>query len=142
METNDFTTTIVVQQSPAQVFEAVTQPEQWWSGEFEGVAKNLNDEFAYRYKDMHYSKQLVTELVPNEKVVWEVLDSNLSFLEDKQEWTGSRIVFEISRKGDETQLKFTHLGISPEVECFDACSSAWSQLIQQSLYNYITTGKT
>jgi len=142
METNDFTTTILVEQSPAQVFAAVNQPEQWWSGEFEGSTVNINDEFTYRYKDMHYSRQHVTELVPNEKVVWQVTDSNLSFLEDKQEWTGSKIMFEISTESNKTQLKFTHLGINPEVECYDACSNAWSELIQRSLYNYITTGKT
>ncbi|PJJ84504.1 SRPBCC family protein [Mucilaginibacter auburnensis] len=142
MDTNDFTTAITVDQSPEQVFDAVISPQQWWSGQFEGSTKQLNDEFTYRYKDMHYSKQCVTEFMPNKKVVWQVTDSNLSFLEDKHEWTGSKIVFEISHVGDKTQLKFTHYGISPAVECYDACSNAWSQLIQQSLYGFITTGKT
>jgi len=141
MQKTDFTTTIAVDQTPQQVFDAVTTPYDWWSGDFEGNTKKLNDEFTYQYGDMHYSKQRVVELIPGEKVVWLVIDSQLNFIEDKEEWTGTKIFFEISKKHGKTELRFTHKGVNPEVECYDACSTAWGQLIQQSLYNYITTGK-
>lgn len=141
MQTADFTTTITVDQTSDEVFDAITTPQNWWSGDFEGNTKNLNDEFTYRYQDMHYSKQRVSELIPGKKVVWLVTDSQLNFIEDKEEWTGTKMIFEISEEGGKTKLKFTHQGINPEVECYDACSTAWGQLIQQSLLNYITTGK-
>ena len=141
MQTTDFTTTITVDQSPTQVFDAVNTPQNWWSGNFEGNTKNLNDEFTYRYEDMHYSKQRVVESIPGEKVVWLVTESRLNFIEDKEEWTGTKIIFDITEKAGKTELKFTHEGIKPEVECYDACSTAWGQLIQQSLFTYITTGK-
>jgi uncharacterized protein YndB with AHSA1/START domain len=141
METNSFTTTITVDQSPEEVFNAVSTPQNWWSGDFEGETKSLNDEFTYRYQDMHYSKQQIIEMVPGKKVVWLVTESQLNFIKDKEEWTGTKIIFDISKKGDKTQLQFTHEGIKPEVECYDACSTAWGQLIQHSLYTYITTGR-
>ena len=141
METANFTTTILVDATPPQVFNAINQPQQWWSGEFTGSAEKLNDEFTYRYKDMHYSNQQVAEMIPNKKVVWLVTDSRLNFIEDKSEWTGTRIIFEIDEKDNKTQVRFTHEGITPEVECFSACSPAWTDLIQQSLFNYIITGK-
>ena len=141
METADFTTTITVDQTPEEVFDAVNTPQDWWSGDFEGYTKNLNDEFTYRYQDMHYSKQLVAELIPDKKVVWLVTESRLNFIADKEEWTGTKMIFEISGEDGKTQLKFTHAGINPQVECYDACSTAWGQLIQQSLNNYIATGK-
>ena len=140
MQATDFTTTITVDQSPNEVFEAIIEPQNWWSGDFEGDTKNVNDEFTYRYADMHYSKQRVVESIPGEKVVWLVTESQLNFIEDKEEWTGTKIIFEISKSGDKTQLKFTHAGINTEVECYDACSNAWGQLIQQSLFTYISTG--
>jgi uncharacterized protein YndB with AHSA1/START domain len=142
MEKNNFTTSILVDQSPKEVFEAVIAPEKWWSGHFQGNTKELGDEFTYRYKDIHYSKQEVTDLIPDEKVVWQVTESQLNFLEDKAEWTGTKIVFEIARIGNKTQLTFTHDGIYPEIECYSACSTAWGQLINQSLFNLITTGTT
>jgi hypothetical protein len=141
MKAKDFTTTIQVDKTPAEVFNAVNQPQKWWSGEFTGSTEKLNDEFTYRYKDLHYSKQQVTEMIPNKKVVWLITDSTLNFIEDKSEWTGTKITFEIAEKGDQTQVRFTHEGLTPEVECFSACSPAWTSLVQQSLFNYIITGE-
>lgn len=141
MKATDFTTTITVDQTPQEVFEAIITPQNWWSGEFEGNTEDVNGEFTYRYEDMHYSKQRVIESIPGKKVVWLVTESQLNFIEDKEEWTGTKIIFDISEKEGKTELKFTHEGIKPEVECYDACSTAWGQLIQQSLFTYISTGE-
>ncbi len=141
MENKDFTTTILVNQSVNEVFNAINQPQNWWSGEFTGSAEKLNDEFTYRYKDLHYSKQRVIEMIPNKKVVWLVTESQLNFIEDKSEWTGTKIIFELKERDGQTQLHFTHEGITPDVECYSACSPAWTSLIQESLLKYITTGK-
>jgi hypothetical protein len=141
METANFTTTILVDATPAAVFNSINQPQQWWSGEFIGSAEKLNDEFTYRYKDMHYSKQQVAEIIAKKKVVWLVTDSQLNFIEDKSEWTGTKIIFEITEKDSKTQVHFTHEGITPDVECFSACSPAWTNLIQESLFKYIATSE-
>jgi hypothetical protein len=59
----------------------------------------------------------------------------------KTEWKGTEITFEVSKKGDKTEVRFTHLGLVPESECFDACSNAWGSYINGSLRSLITTGK-
>lgn len=141
MKNQDFTTTIVVDQTPKQVFNAINNPRAWWSGEIKGSTDNYNDEFTYRYEDLHFSKQRIVETIPHQKVVWLVTESNLTFIDDKSEWTGTKIIFEIFKKGNQTQLTFTHEGLVPEVECYGACSPAWTQLVQQGLFTLITTGK-
>lgn len=141
METRDFTTTILVTQTPEEVFNAINTPQNWWSGQFTGSAKKMNDEFTYRYKDIHYSKQQVVEMIPNKKVVWLVTESTLNFIDDKNEWTGTKIIFEIGEKDNKTQIRFIHEGLVPEVECYDACEGAWTDLIQQSLFKFIITGE-
>ncbi|MEO6254530.1 MAG: SRPBCC domain-containing protein, partial [Ferruginibacter sp.] len=65
----------------------------------------------------------------------------LNFISDKSEWTGTTISFDISEQDNKTQLRFTHAGLHPDIECYGACSNAWSQLVQQSLLSLITTGK-
>jgi hypothetical protein len=80
-------------------------------------------------------------MIPNQKVVWLVTDSSLNFTEDINEWTGTKISFEIAEKDGKTELRFSHIGLVPGIECFDACSSAWTQLVRQGLFNLITTGK-
>jgi len=141
MTTPDFTTTIVVDQTPKQVFNAINNPQAWWSGEIKGSTDKLNDEFTYRYKELHLSKQRIVEMIPDQKVVWLVTESKINYAEDKREWTDTKISFEISEQDNKTQLRFTHLGLVPEIECFDSCSNSWSQLIQQGLFSLITTGK-
>lgn len=141
MKNQDFTTAFTVDQTPKEAFDAVNNPRAWWSGEIEGSTDKLNAEFTYRYKDIHYSKQKVTELVPGKKVVWLVTESRLNFIEDKAEWNGSKISFEIAKKGDKTELRFTHVGLVPDGECYSSCSGAWGSLINGSLKKLITTGQ-
>jgi hypothetical protein len=142
MENKNFTTTIVVDQSPKEVFDAVNRPQDWWSGEIEGKSTRLNDEFTYRYKDLHWSTQKVITFVPGQKVVWEVIDSTINYAQDKQEWTGTLIVFEISEHDNKTQLRFTHIGLNKDIECYNDCSRTWTNLIRLALFTLITTGKT
>ena len=136
-----FTTTISVDQTPEEAFAAIGNLRGWWSGEIEGSAGKLGDEFTYRYQDVHRSKQKVTEFIPGKRVVWQVLDSQLSFVEDKSEWNGTDIVFDISRKDGKTEVRFTHVGLVPQYECFGSCSNAWGTLVNGNLRGLITTGK-
>jgi len=141
MNGQNFTATFTVNQTPEEAFAAINNVRGWWSGEIEGSTDKLGAEFTYRYKDVHYSKQKITEFIPGKKVVWLVLDGFLNFVEDKSEWKGTKITFEVSKKGDKTEVRFTHVGLVPEYECFNACSNAWGTYIKGSLRSLITTGK-
>jgi len=141
MTSPDFTTTITVDNTPSDAFNAINNIGEWWEGVIEGNTKELNDEFTYRMKEFHFSKQKIVEFVPNEKVVWLVTESSLSFIEQHGEWTGTTISFDITTINNKAQIRFTHHGLVPQIECFGACSNAWGRLIQESLYSLITTGK-
>ena len=140
---SDFTTTILVDQTPEEAFNAINNVRGWWTGEpgVEGNTDKPGDEFTYRYKDIHYSKQKVTELIPGKKIVWLITDSKLNFVKDKTEWTGTKVSFDIAKKGDKTEIRFTHAGLVPDIECYHDCSNAWSSYINSSLRNFITKVK-
>ncbi len=141
MKNPDFTTTISVDRTPEEAFTAINNVRGWWSGEIEGDTDKLGAEFTYRYNDVHRSKQKVTELIPGKKIVWHVLDSQLSFVEDKSEWNDTDIVFEISEKKGKTEVRFTHVGLVPQYECFDSCSNGWGTLVNGNLRRLIATDK-
>ncbi len=140
MAGTDFTATFSVDQSPKDVFGAINNVRGWWSGEIRGSLDKVGAEFTYRYGEAHFSRQKVTELVPDKKVVWHVTDAALSF-DRKDEWVGTDIVFEIARKGDKTEVRFTHAGLVPVFQCYGDCSTAWGMLVRRNLRRLITTGK-
>jgi hypothetical protein len=141
MNTKDYTTAFTVDQSPKEVFDAINNVRGWWSEEIDGSTDKLGAEFKFHHKDIHRSSQKITELVPGRKVVWHVSDSQLNFVKDKTEWTGTDVVFEIARNDDKTELCFTHVGLVPAFECYGGCSGAWGFYINDSLRSLITTGK-
>ncbi|GCE06712.1 SRPBCC family protein [Dictyobacter aurantiacus] len=140
MSEQHYTTSFTVDQSPEEVFAAINNVRGWWSEEIDGSTDTLGAEFTVSHEDQHRSIQKITQLVPGEKIVWHVLDSQLTFVKETDEWTGTDIVFEISKKGDRTELHFTHVGLTPVFACYGDCSDAWGFYINDSLFNLITSG--
>jgi Activator of Hsp90 ATPase homolog 1-like protein len=136
-----FATAFTVSQSADEVFAAINNVRGWWSGDIDGSTDELGAEFTYRYQDVHRSKQRITEFVPGRRVAWHVVDGYLKFVKDKTEWTGTDITFDISQVAGGTEVRFTHVGLVPDYECFESCSSAWGFYINSSLRDLITSGK-
>jgi regulatory protein YycH of two-component signal transduction system YycFG len=141
MSAANYSTAFLVDQTPKEAFDAINDVRGWWTENLIGDTTRLNDEFSVQFGDVHYSKHKLTEVVPNEKVVWLTTDSRLNFIEDKTEWTGTKIIFDISKQGDQTEVRFTQLGLVPQVECYKDCSNAWGGYINDSLRSLIATGK-
>jgi hypothetical protein len=143
MKNQNYSATIEVSASPRDVFAHINDISNWWAtpafkGEFEGQSTKLNDEFIVRFGGMHYSKQKLIVFIPDNKVVWIVTESLLNWIErDKEEWTGTKMIFELTTKEDQTVLNFTHEGLVPEAECYTNCVSGWDMLIKDRLYNYL-----
>jgi len=140
-ESKNYTSTFMVEQSPETAFNAIKNFRAWWSEEIEGNTDKLNETFFYHYKDVHLSKIKLIEIIPNKKLVYQVLDNEFNFVEDKSEWIGTKLIFDISEENGKTKVHFTHEGLVPEYECYQICNDAWTGYIQGSLQSLITTGK-
>ena len=141
MSTQSYTASFAVDQTPDQVFAAVNNPRGWWSEQIDGATDQLGAEFKYHYRDVHRARFKITEFVPGMRVVWHVLENYFDFVQDKTEWTGTDVVFEIASRAGKTELHFTHVGLVPAYECYNVCSDAWGSYVKRSLRNLITTGK-
>ena len=141
MKQKDFSFTFNLSKSPKEAFELIKDVKKWWSGQFdeeiEGNTKHLGDEFTFNAGDgAHYSKQKLIELDENKKIVWLVTESELSFLKETNEWTGSKIIFEINKAEDgKSQITFIHQGLNTEIECYDVCTNAWMGYLQKNFLN-------
>src|SRR5438132_14392050 len=98
MKEQNYDTSITGDATAHEAFKSINNVTKWWTENLEGSSKKLNDEFTVRFGDVHVSKQKLVEVIPDKKVVWLVTDSKLNFVKDKQEWTGTKIIFEISEK--------------------------------------------
>jgi hypothetical protein len=130
-----------VEADPDQVYAAVNDVRSWWSGEIDGTTDQLGSTFTYTYEDKHHSTQLITELIPGELVIWHVVEGRIRFVKDETEWTDTAIRFDIIPHGPHTEVRFTHIGLSPDSECFDSCSNAWSYYVGARLRNRIRRGR-
>jgi hypothetical protein len=135
MSNQSFQYSITTSRNETQVFAYLLNPENWWSGLFdetiEGKSKVINDEFSFSAGNgMHFSIQKLIELELDRKIVWLVTESNLSFLDNTNEWAGTRICFEIEKNSGNTTITFTHDGLYSGIDCYDTCSSAWTQYLQ------------
>jgi hypothetical protein len=138
--TSDYTTTILVDQTAKEAFKAINNVTGWWTENLEGSWRKLKDEFTATFGGTFITMK-VTELVPDTKVVWLVTDCYKDWVKgNKKEWNGTEIIFEISAKGKKTQVKFTHVGLVPQFECYGGCSNAWTEYVGSSLANLISTG--
>ena len=126
--------------SPETVFEAVINVRNWWSRNITGGTTRAGDEFEYEVPGVHFSRIQVTEVVPNELVTWRVVKNTFSFVEDQAEWDGTEVRFEISTDGDSTELRFTHVGLVPEFECYEVCHKSWGFYVGHSLHQLIKSG--
>ena len=140
MSAPDFTTTILVSQTPQEAFNAINHVRGWWNTNFEGQSENLNDVFTVTFGKTFITSKVV-ELVPGKKIVWLVTDCNKHWLKDKKDWNGTKMSWEISEKDNKTQIRFTHLGLGSKLECYGVCSNAWDEFIKGSLFKLLTEGK-
>jgi hypothetical protein len=144
MTEHDYTTVLTVPATPDEVYAAVNDVRGWWSRDVDGVTDALGAEFDYRGNQdgetLHRARIRVTDLEPGRRVAWLVVDNQMTFIDDQSEWKDTRIVFEISATPDGSRLRFTHQGLVPSYECYDACFDAWTFFVQDSLRALVTTG--
>jgi hypothetical protein len=129
-----------VDEDPDQVFAAINDVRSWWSGDIDGITDEIGSEFTYTYEDMHHSTQRITNLVPGQLITWHVVEGSIRFVKDETEWTNTVIRFDITPRSPKTEVRFTHVGLVPDSECFDSCSTAWRYYVGTSLRTRVTSG--
>ncbi len=141
MEKKNFHTTITVEASAGEAIKKISNIPEWWGITFTGSSEKQNDKFTVKMTGNSFFNFTVAELIPSKKVVWLVTDCYMPWYSDKKEWTNTKLIFDLNENNGKTELKFTHEGLTPEVECYKDCEPGWTHWIKTSLFSYFTTGK-
>lgn len=140
MGDKNFHISITVKGPREEAFARIAKVSSWWAKDVTGNAEKQNGRFTVRFGETFVDFE-VTEWVPGSKVVWKVTGSNLHWADNKQEWTGTEVVYQLSEKEGKVQIDFTHIGLVPGLECYSECREGWTGYITGSLLDFINTGK-
>lgn len=140
MKKKDFQYQFTAPVSPDEALECINDVSAWWAKQYEGSSRVLHDVFIVRFggPEDTFVRFEISELIPGKKVVWYVTDCYLHWINDKHEWTGTDITWEVEPNGDGTTIRMMHHGLTPDVECFSDCQAGWTHHIKDSLYKYMT----
>lgn len=141
MSDPSFTTTIHLERPAENVFDAIIEPQSWWSPNVEGEAGSEGYDVVFDSPGHHLWKFRIVEATRPTRVRCRVTDdSSTDFVADRTEWNGTEVRFDIIPEAEGTELRFTHVGLVPQFECFEQCSAGWTGYIQHSLRDLIATG--
>ena len=138
-EQKNYHSSITANISAEEAYVKISKVNNWWALNFEGSAQKKGDVFTVRFGDTFVTFKIAVA-IPGRKFTWYAMDCLLPWLNDKTEWTGTEIVFEISRENNATKIDMTHIGLTPEVECYDQCEKGWDHFIKESLFKFVTEG--
>ncbi|MBN9384105.1 MAG: SRPBCC domain-containing protein [Chitinophagaceae bacterium] len=136
----DYHCSITADVTAKEAFEKIARVSDWWAVNFEGSAERTGDTFTVRFGETFVIFK-IGEAIPNKKIVWQVMDCNLHWQQDKKEWNGTEIVWEISSVNGSTRIDMIHVGLVPGVECYENCETGWNYHIKESLFKFLTEDK-
>lgn len=132
------TVTLELAMAPDNIFNHVIDLSKWWPEDFIGEKIKPDSEFVLKTGDGHFSKNKVVEFSRGKKLVWLTTESQRKA--DGFDWSGTKFIFELSPKSNNTELTFTYDGVVLEdeserlVQICDIC-------IKEMFYNFIVHGK-
>ena len=138
MKHTKYSTEILLEKSPDDVFKHLINLSKWWPEDFEGESLKLNSEFVLRTGDSHYSKNKVIEFEQDKKLVW--LTTEALRKPDNFDWTGTKMIFEVIPHGENTSIRFTYDGVVLENES-DRLAQICDITLKDKFYNFITHDK-
>jgi activator of Hsp90 ATPase-like protein len=139
MKNKNYHKTILVNASATEAIKRISEINHWWIKDFSGNADKLNDKFTVPFGDPSFVDFVISEFIPGKKVVWKCTDCYLHWFKDKKEWNNTEVVFELSNENGKTKIDFTHIGLVPQIECYEVCEKGWNGHIDD-LAKFINEG--
>ena len=136
----NYQSTIQASVSAKEAYDKIALVGEWWATSFAGSAKELGDTFTVTFGETFVDFK-ISEAIVDQRIVWEVANCYLPWLKDKTEWNGTSVAWDVTSVDGVTTVAMTHIGLTPEVECYQGCEEGWNHHIHQSLVQFLNEGK-
>lgn len=142
---DNYKRSISVSASTTQAYQALTTGYAHWWTKPDQVFKRVGDiaRFSFPPLKSYWTFEAV-KLVQNELVELKCVDAY--HLHDdmppdiETEWLGSILRFSIVELDGKTEITLDHLGLTPELLCYDVCEAGWDYFFLSSLPRFLNTG--
>ena len=135
----DLRSTTTTPASTAEAYDKICRVTEWWTQTVDGKSGAKGDAFTVRFGET-FTDFVIDEAIPGHKLVWRVTNCYLPWQNNKTEWNGTSVVWEISERDGGSAIALTHHGLVPGAECFEDCQRGWDFFVGESLHQFITDG--
>ena len=126
---------VFIKSDPEKIYEAITTKHgiaSWWSTH-NNAKPEAGSTYRISFGSDYYKDIKIIELIPNKKVVWQILDAH-------PEWVNTTVSFDISMGANSAELRFNHAGWQEYTDMFGQCNHHWGVYLQ-NLKIFTETGK-
>ena len=138
---NNYECTITTSLTPNRVFDALTKEMSNWWTDMSSMVNKIGDKTTAKFEDGTAWSFEVTSLEDDKLIELYCYEANhihpVTTPEMRTEWQHTTLRFEIIPKGDETEIHFTHIGLTPEVNCYDICCTGWDHFFGSAFKVYL-----
>ncbi len=131
----DYQATITTSASPSVAAQAIGRDlDIWWSTRVErhddGFTVHFNNSYA-RFRQDPGDTDL--------SFCWACTDANMIMdsVKDAGEWIGTRLIWSVLPTQSGSAVTLVHLGLSPQIACFEICRRGWQHFFETSLCNHL-----
>ncbi len=133
---NDYEARLTLTACPDEVFDALTRLEAlsaWWTPA-SGSALT-GGELTFSFGPGSQAVMRVERAERGVGVRW----TNIACM--MEDWVGTSMHFDLeATPAGGTNLRFRHIGLTPQLECYEDCRSGWDHFVPTSLRDYVETG--
>ena len=126
---------------PRIVFEAISKEmSQWWT-EMSAPITRIGDTTTARFEDGTTWSFKAVSIVQDQLIELHCYHANhihhVTTPNMRSEWAGTSLRFELHKAGTATEITFTHIGLTPELSCYEICHSGWDHFFGSAFKMYL-----
>jgi len=132
-----------VKTSQEKAFKAVAgEIDNWW-GRVDNPVIKVGDEFSIFFGKTVW-RFVITEFSPYNKITWKCIKAehyHEGLTNIKEEWLNTDLYWTFEKNDYFVEISLLHKGLTPDLNCYKVCESAWDFFVPTSLKSYLETGR-
>ncbi|WP_034041832.1 hypothetical protein [Wocania ichthyoenteri] len=128
-----YTQQIEVSANSKETFYALNEGLEFWWSRTSNTKFCIGGQFTIHFENGYWWTFKIVEYVFNKELIWKCIDGEPEF---NKEWIGHILHWIIDEKDSKTIINFHQMGLTPELHCYDVCSSTWDMFLTKKLKAY------